>query len=49
MSGFQAVRAVRNMEGHALAMSGTSSLKLENLIVPDASLEPIAPAVNERV
>jgi hypothetical protein len=39
MSDFQAVRGVRNMESHAPAMSGTSSSKLESLIVLDEYLQ----------
>ncbi|KAF4201232.1 hypothetical protein CNMCM8927_001880 [Aspergillus lentulus] len=46
MSDFQVVRGARNMESRAPAMSGTSSSKLENLIVPDAHLEPMARLVN---
>jgi hypothetical protein len=49
MSDFQAVRGVRNMENHAPAMSGTSSSKLENLIVLDVYLEPTVLILNGAV
>jgi hypothetical protein len=49
ISDFQAVRGVRNMESRALAMSGTSSSKLENLIVLDAYLDSMALILNGAV